>query len=86
MGICTIGFFVFCVAMVIFIFVGIQKNILTRYGVGLLIAIFVFEVIGYDIWEDYQIRSTLELINTASLDIERVRLLNELVMKFGVHP
>jgi hypothetical protein len=45
------------------ILIGISKNVLTEYGAGLLIGIFVLAIIGYDIWENFQFKETMQKID-----------------------
>jgi hypothetical protein len=55
--------------MVCLIFVGIVKNVLTEYGVGLLIGMLVFGIIGYNILIDLQIIK-INKIDLPPLEIE----------------
>jgi hypothetical protein len=47
-----IVFLIFIGIMLGLIFLGVSKNTLTEYGVGLLICILVLGIIGYNIWMD----------------------------------
>jgi hypothetical protein len=63
MDLYDIGILAFCIIMVCLILISISKNILTEYGVGLLIAILVLGIIGHNIWIDFHIWELLKEIN-----------------------
>jgi hypothetical protein len=86
MGIYNIGFFIFCIILILLTFIGVSKNILTEYGLGLLIGVLVLGIIGYDIWEDVQIREIMQKIDLTNSDTERQMLLQELTKYFGTQP
>lgn len=59
----NICFLIFCMILSLLILIGISKNVLTEYGAGLLIGIFVLAIIGYDIWENFQFKETMQKID-----------------------
>jgi hypothetical protein len=86
MGTYDIGFIFFCVIMLCFIFIGISKNILTGHGVGLLIAILVLGIIGYDLWVTFQVQEAMNQIELAPSQAEKEMLIQELMRKIGTLP
>jgi hypothetical protein len=68
------------------IFLGLLKNILTKYGVGILIGILVLGIIGYDVWEGYQIQKIIQNIDIADSDKEKQILIPKLMKYFGTLP
>lgn len=86
MGLYNIVFTVFCIILILLTFLGLSKNILTSYGVGLIIGIFVFGIISYDVWVNFQIREILQQVQTADSDSEKQMLLQKLMRNFGFYP
>jgi hypothetical protein len=86
MGVYNIGFLIFCVVMALFVFIGISKNALTKYGAGLLIGVLVFGIIGYDIWANIQFQEVLRKIDLTDSDTEKQILLQNLMKNFGTRP
>jgi hypothetical protein len=84
MGVYNIGFLAFCTVLVLLIFVGFSKNILTNYGVGLLIGILVFGMIGYDIWVSLKVQELMREADLAVSDMEKQVLMQKLIKYFGV--
>jgi hypothetical protein len=66
--------------------IGISKNILTRYGAGILLAVLIFGIIGYDIWAAFQVKKTLDKIDSASSEAEKEIFRQELTRKTGTCP
>jgi hypothetical protein len=58
-------FLIFFIIMVSIIFVGISKNILTEYGIGLLIGILVFGIIGYNVLMNLAVWEALKNIESS---------------------
>jgi hypothetical protein len=54
--------------MICLIFIGVSKNVLTKYGIGLLIGILVLGIIAYNIWVDFQIWEMLKRIDLTPLE------------------
>jgi hypothetical protein len=86
MGLYNIVFFFVCIAIICLAFVGVSKNILTQYGVGLLIAIFVFVIIGYDLWVNFYVCETMRKIELLPTDAEKEIILQELIKRIGTQP
>jgi hypothetical protein len=86
MGLYNIAFLIFCVILICIIFIVISKNILTEYGVGLLIGILVIGIIGWDIWVNIQYWEMMRKIDLAYSDTERQILFYKLIKCFGTHP
>jgi hypothetical protein len=86
MGVYDIGFIVFCAIMFCLICISVSKNILTKYGIGLLIAVLVFGIIGYNIWAIFQVNEVLDTIELAPSEAEKVILRQELIQKIGTCP
>jgi hypothetical protein len=86
MGLYGIGFLIFCVVLACLILICTLTNILTEYGIGLLIGILVIGIIGYDIWEDFQFREMMREIDQACSDMEKQILLSKLMKYFGTQP
>ena len=86
MDLFNIGFLTFCVILILLIFIGVSKNVLTRYGVGLLIGILVLGVISYDILANLQFREVIQEIDLPGSDTERQILLQELMKYSGYQP
>jgi hypothetical protein len=70
MNLYDIGILSFCIIMFCLIFISVSKNILTEYGVGLLIAGLVLGIIGYNIWIDFQVWELLRKIYSSFLKNE----------------
>lgn len=68
MNLYDIGFLTFCIIMICLIFIGVSKNVLTKYGIGLLIGILVLGIIAYNIWVDFQIWEMLKRIDLTPLE------------------
>jgi hypothetical protein len=86
MGLYDILFLTFCVILFLLIFLGVSKNALTKYGVGLLIGILVLGVVSYDIWANLQVREVTRRIDLTGSDAERQILLQKLMKYFGDRP
>jgi hypothetical protein len=86
MGVYNIGFLVFCIILVLLIFVGISKNILTNYGVGLLVGILVFGIISYDIWANLKAQELMREVDLVVSDVEKQMLIQKLTKYFGIQP
>jgi hypothetical protein len=86
MGVYNIGFLVFCIIFTLVIFIGVSKNMLTSYGVGLLIGIFVFGIIIYDIWVNFKAQELMRKINLVVSDIEKHIIIQKLIKYFGIKP
>jgi Kef-type K+ transport system membrane component KefB len=86
MGLYNIMFSIFCVILILLLFLDISKNVLTKYGVGLLIGILVFGIIGYNIWENYQVQEIIQDIDLADSDTEKQLLIQKLMKYFGTQP
>jgi hypothetical protein len=86
MGLYDIGFLSFCVIMICLVFVCVSKNILTRYGFGVLIAVIVIGIIGYDIWANFQVREVTRQVDLVPSETEKERFLQELFKCLWVRP
>jgi hypothetical protein len=86
MGMYNIGFFAFCIILALSIFIGVSENILTKYGVGLLIGILVLGIIGYDIWANLKFQKIMEKVDLTDSAIEKQILIEELIKYFGIRP
>jgi hypothetical protein len=62
-GVYDVWFILFCVIFISLIFISIAKNILTNFGIGLLIGIFIFGIICYDILEELEIQKLRQNFN-----------------------
>jgi hypothetical protein len=86
MGIYNIGFLAFCIILVLLIFIGVSRNILTNYGVGLLVGILVLGIIGYDIWANLKAQELMREADLVVSDIEKQTLIQRLTKCFGIQP
>jgi hypothetical protein len=85
MNLYDIGFLVFCMVITCLILFGVTKNVLTEYGVGLLIGVLVFGIIGYNSWTDIQNLKIIKSIDPPSLEIE-IEKCSDLVKQIKVLP
>jgi hypothetical protein len=86
MGIYNIGFLAFCIILALLIFIGVSKNILTNYGVGLLVGILVLGIISYDIWANLKAQELMREADLMTSDIEKQMLIQKLTKYFGIQP
>jgi hypothetical protein len=86
MNLYDIGFLSFCVIMICFAFEGMSKNILTQYGFGVLIAVIVIGIIGYDIWTSFQVREVMQHIDLTPSSTEKERTLQALFKYIRTQP
>jgi hypothetical protein len=66
------------------ILAGISKNVLTKYGVGLLVGILCFGIIGYNTWVIFNIQEATQKVGLTPLEAEKERLLQELSRHIGI--
>jgi hypothetical protein len=74
MDLCDIGFLTFCVIIICLFFIGISRNLLTKYGVGLLIGILVLGIVGYNIWANFQVRELMQRIDLTPSHTEKRKI------------
>jgi hypothetical protein len=86
MGIYDIGFIVFRVIVFFLICAGVSKNVLTKYGVGILLAVLFLGIIGYDIWATFQVKESINRIDLAPSGAEKEIFRQELTRKIGTRP
>jgi hypothetical protein len=86
MGVYNIGFLAFCVVLVLLISVGFLKNILTNYGIELMVGILILGIISYDIWTNFKAHELMKEIDLVVSDIEKQMLIQKLTKYFGIRP
>jgi hypothetical protein len=74
-----IGFLALCGITIYLILVGVSQNILTRYGVGLLISVLALAIIGYYIWASIHVYDAMKATNAISIPVEYERLMQDLL-------
>jgi hypothetical protein len=55
--------FASCILLILLILIGVSRNILTEYGIGILIGILVFGIIGYSIFVNVQDKKFLKKVD-----------------------
>jgi predicted membrane protein len=71
MNLYDISFSIFCVILILLILFGVSKNILTKYGVWLLVSILILGIISYDILASLQVREVIQKIDLADADTKK---------------
>jgi hypothetical protein len=85
-GVYNIWFILFCIVFISLVFIGILKNILTSFGVGLLVGIFILVIIGYDLLIDLRAQELIQKFNLTVSNMEKQILKQKLIKYFGICP